>query len=522
MSHTGDEVVTAVDGVLLDNSETLDTIRLNANDAYLMLLPQTIPAKAVSMEVTWEVDGVGRNQTVSLPEQTWVPGKRYDYSIGVSLEKITLDPVVVNPWGTDDRYKPCTLTYKANDGTDSEIIEYRTTNIALPVLPNTFTRAGYVFDGWNTEADGSGDIYDPGDSFMSNTNSNATLYAMWEPDPSMLANCYIVTPGDSKTFPVKRAYEFDETNTRYTTMLRTGSTYTDEFETEIVWADFNTDIYLEIPPVKGSGKNAVVTVKAKAGAEGNAVVAIKKATAPQDIVWSYHIWVTGYDPNDTRFQYTNRYNTNNKGNYFVFMDRNLGATFAGTGRGLGTGLFYQWGRKDPFPATNYVTAVVTSASNGTIAYAIQHPNEFLTAGSSSSYDWHFAKRDNTLWGHNDVKSIYDPCPAGWRVPVNSGSFDTSPWYGFSDSSNKPANLAKGSSFSTGYNWGTNAVYPAVGVRGNASNTLNNLGTHGHYWSASPYSGSSNYASSLYFGSGNVLVSDGGTRAYGFSVRCVKE
>jgi hypothetical protein len=172
--------VTAVDGVLLDNSETLDTIRLNANDAYLMLLPQTIPARAVSMEVTWEVDGVGRNQTVSLPEQTWVPGKRYDYSIGVSLEKITLDPVVVNPWGTDDQYKPCTLTYKANGVAGEDIKEYRSTGVANPLFENTYTPPlYYTFGGWNTQADGGGDDYQPDELFM--CEGNTILYANWLP-----------------------------------------------------------------------------------------------------------------------------------------------------------------------------------------------------------------------------------------------------------------------------------------------------------------------------------------------------
>ncbi|MDR0745513.1 MAG: fibrobacter succinogenes major paralogous domain-containing protein, partial [Mediterranea sp.] len=214
--------------------------------------------------------------------------------------------------------------------------------------------------------------------------------------------------------------------------------------------------------------------------------------------------------------------------------------FAGTGTSTdpdpGTGLFYQWGRKDPFPATGKsgdqqavgsFTAVATSSTNGTIVNTIQNPSVFLTAGPSSDYDWLYAARDSTLWGHSAdhsaPKTIYDPCPAGWRVPVNSvgDSNDTSLWYGFAkDDTTTPANIVD--SFSYGYNWGDNALYPAAESHGYSSGTLSGIGTLGRYWSASPYSSSSNYASDLYFRNGTVSVSSNGNRAFGCSVRCVKE
>ncbi|MDR0657483.1 MAG: fibrobacter succinogenes major paralogous domain-containing protein, partial [Mediterranea sp.] len=258
--------------------------------------------------------------------------------------------------------------------------------------------------------------------------------------------------------------------------------------------------------------------------EGNAVVAIKKGS---DIVWSYHIWVTDYDGSAT---YANTYNTNNNGKNFVFMDRNLGATKAGlltssgTGANAGFGLFYQWGRKDPFPATlapgatqpgsGTFTATATSSSNGTVAYTLKNPNTFLTAGSSSSYDWYYGSRDNALWGHSGVKTIYDPCPSGWRVPKNSGMSEaTSPWKGFTSSNG---------TWSYGYNWGTNTRYPAAGSRGNSSGSIGNEGSYGVYWSASPSSSSSNNASNLNVYSGYVRVDDSRGRATGLSVRCAQE
>jgi hypothetical protein len=209
------------------------------------------------------------------------------------------------------------------------------------------------------------------------------------------------------------------------------------------------------------------------------------------------------------------------------MDRNLGATKAGTGSGLGTGLFYQWGRKDPFPATlapgatqpgsGSFTAVATTSALGTVTNTIQNPGVFYYS-SSSPYDWHYASRDNTLWGHDangGIKTIYDPCPSGWRVPVNYNMSDaTSPWYGFT--------LSNGGTFSEGYNWGTNAVYPAAGYRDNSSGSLSLVGTTGYFWSASPYSSTSSNASLLYFYSGAVYVDNHYNRARGFSVRCSQE
>jgi hypothetical protein len=338
------------------------------------------------------------------------------------------------------------------------------------------------------------------------------------PDYATSSNCYIVKPGATVWIPVSRANEY----------APGAIGKNDAFTAEFLWADAPG----LLSEVNAYGTGAVGTIKVVAASgnkAGNAVVAVKVGGV---IKWSWHIWVTEYDPDNGGATYTNTYNTNKNGKHFVFMDRNLGATFAGLGSGLGTGLFYQWGRKDPFPATGAkndtqpgggsFTTAVTSSLYGKVEYTIQNPGMFLTGSSSSSYDWHFAKRDNTLWGHNAVKSIYDPCPAGWRVPVNSGSsFDTTPWYGFGDSGNKPTNLAS-SSFSTGYNWGTNAVYPAAGHRNYGSGVINLPGSYGFYWSASPYSSSSGNASDFYFYSGGVFLDSGNNRALGSSVRCVKE
>jgi hypothetical protein len=343
-----------------------------------------------------------------------------------------------------------------------------------------------------------------------------------------MTNCYIVAPDAELTFPVSRAYIHDGTD--FTDNLRVDDTtpYTGTFDAAIVWAD--AAVINGTPTVSGNGNTAEVTVKTNASVSGNAVVKICKSgeTTP---VWSYHIWVTDYDPNAAGATYTNTMNTNNMSKTngrFVFMDRNLGATKASLGSGIGTGLFYQWGRKDPFPATldpgatqpgsGSFTAVATTSTLGTIANTIKNPGVFYTAGSSSEYDWHYASRDNTLWGHDangGTKTIYDPCPSGWRVPVNYNmSNASSPWNGFLTNN--------GGTFANGYNWGTNAVYPVAGFRLDSNGSLFFVGTTGYYWSASPFTNPSNYASFLYLNSSYVNVDNGSYRVRGISVRCVQE
>ncbi len=153
--------------------------------------------------------------------------------------------------------------------------------------------------------------------------------------------------------------------------------------------------------------------------EGNAVIAVRDAE--ENILWSWHIWSTDYTPDpDERF-----------------MSRNLGAMSESNETDLDKlrsfGLYYQWGRKDPFiyaDAYNhtddhdmyyqssqyrvvYVTVVETDAETGTAAYAAANPLSFIVGTETDSYDWLQAP-DNALW--STTKTVNDPCPAGWRVP----------------------------------------------------------------------------------------------------------
>ena len=64
--------------------------------------------------------------------------------------------------------------------------------------------------------------------------------------------------------------------------------------------------------------------------------------------------------------------------------------------------------------------------------------------------------------------------------------------------------------------------PAAGLRNNNSGELANTSSCGYYWSSSPYYGGDNSAGNLYLGPGNVSPIHFSNRAYGFSVRCVRD
>lgn len=146
------------------------------------------------------------------------------------------------------------------------------------------------------------------------------------------------------------------------------------------------------------------------GKEGNALIAVKDTKG--EILWSWHIWYTDFDPEATAQTYPSG---------AVLMDRNLGALNNSTDV-PSYGLLYQWGRKDPFVgsgdgtntfASTYpadaISFVNTSDNRNSLSYATAHPNHNIMGST-----WNFTNTGTTWWGAE--KTIYDPCPPGWQIP----------------------------------------------------------------------------------------------------------
>lgn len=70
------------------------------------------------------------------------------------------------------------LTYDANGGEGAIDSATGAAGESVTVAENIFTRNNYTFTGWNTQADGKGTAYKPGDSFML-TDKDTVLYAQW-------------------------------------------------------------------------------------------------------------------------------------------------------------------------------------------------------------------------------------------------------------------------------------------------------------------------------------------------------
>lgn len=228
-------------------------------------------------------------------------------------------------------------------------------------------------------------------------------------DEDGTANCYIVSKAGYYQFKAVKGNSEETVGTISTA--------------EVLWESFCTDV----APQKGdlisevyAGKDKVVFKTGDPFKSGNAVIAVKDASG--NILWSWHIWMPEELPNDQLYK-------NGAG---IMMDRNLGATKNIKRDSRSYGLLYQWGRKDPFLAPStlyYVSPPIKAASTitwpapmgcnentGTIEYTIANPTTFIKSTEANNYDWLyntgsaiFTKR----WSR--VKSIYDPCPPGYRV-----------------------------------------------------------------------------------------------------------
>lgn len=293
------------------------------------------------------------------------------------------------------------------------------------------------------------------------------------------ANCYVVSAAGTYQLPlvygnaIKNGSEnsaaYQGGNFKdYLDRTISSSSITDADNAVLVWSDgffMFKDIHLD-----ASKQNLVFTIDSNYMQQANAVLAVRDAN--NRIMWSWHIWVT------ERPVYTQRHilqDLRNSSNTYELMQCNLGwvdgkkvyynqrdLTFLFTQAGSGKtaelkvtqkgetfdykdvgSTYYQWGRKDPLVALknwdsyryedyrlhetgdpDYVYWYETGPT--TIGDAIQHPNVFYTRGTTGGADWN-NEHIKTLWNAGDnggtlesttsVKTIYDPSPRGFKVPI---------------------------------------------------------------------------------------------------------
>ena len=286
------------------------------------------------------------------------------------------------------------------------------------------------------------------------------------------ANSYIVSAAGTYSFPAVKG------NT--STSVGTVST------ADVLWESYGTST----APSRGNlikgaqYKDGKIYIKTNdTFREGNVLVSAKNSSGT--VLWSWHIWMTD-KPAEQVYR-------NNAG---TMMDRNLGATSATPGDVGALGLMYQWGRKDPFMGSSSINSVVEAKSTisfpnvqaatstvGTVEYAIKNPTTLIRGNNSN--EWLYEDDDfDGLWAAQ--KTMYDPCPAGWRIPDGG---EQGIWYkavGRTQITPNPFDTTKKGVNMSGY-LGSDSViwYPATGYYGKANGVFYGVGEHASYHSVTP-------------------------------------
>ena len=334
---------------------------------------------------------------------------------------------------------------------------------------------------------------------------------------------------------------------------------------KIVWTD-QSGLVTHIS-VSGSGTNAFVNFEVPAAniKNGNAVIAVTKGGT---VVWSWHLWFDHDDVLETIPC------TNFQGYVYKFTKMPLGFAYRkwesstydkprvarlkveqetrnggvkqvayiaitqkpGNVKEIMSTL-YQWGRKDALPGTEAISDGSFNKNGGnnmSISNGIQHPENCYGYGTSWYSDpptgcsyYNLWSADNTTTGYNDapvIKTVYDPCPAGFHLPA-SHAFN-----GFNrtgDGSDNKADFNISGTWDNGWTFNNKLTnpdatiyFPALGERFDFGGSLYFAGINGCYWSALPYSTAN--GCNLLFSQEAVYTQAGYTRPCGFSVRPVAE
>ena len=310
---------------------------------------------------------------------------------------------------------------------------------------------------------------------------------------------------------------------------------------EVVWAD--ADNLVHSPSITHVGSEGFLDFEVTAAdiQSGNAVVAVTKGSgASKTVLWSWHLWFAPKDALDKIPV------TNHQGVVYNFTKETLGwkptqwssstyssartvkvkveQTIANNGTKMdavinitqnpgsvkqGATTLYQFGRKDAFPGVASSALATNShftenaGDNMTIMNNIQNPDKFYIYGSSmyTNYGYYnLWSADNTKTGYNDnsvVKTVYDPCPAGFKMPA-SNAFTGFTTTGKNTYAKSKLNVDGTSDRQTyqnnfGHNFWTNSSktatinFPASGYRRDSNGSLYDIVSTGIYYSAVPYS-----------------------------------
>ena len=342
-------------------------------------------------------------------------------------------------------------------------------------------------------------------------------------------------------------------------------------EAKLLWQD--VEGMIDPSSVSISGDNLTFRVTDKID-YGNAVLAVYDNQNPKQIAWSWHIWTTDYKlgtdliVTDGAHKILPHHLGWVPGPEYEARSQHLLLTEAGTGatvvvtvdqaayKGMGNHPFYQYGRKDPqlpsdgttntnktwynemgTPSTDWDYQQLRTTENQlaekVIMACIQNPMTFSYGVRVGTTLWsNLGKLDGqyaNLWAANSglvtagsylsestKKTVYDPCPAGYKVPVgyvldplivSTGTWSTAPagrYFDCTDESGNPATV----------------FFPASGWRSSSTGMLGDVGIEGSSWMAETQGITNGYI--MTFVSGNIRLQNDAVRSNGIPVRPEKE
>lgn len=301
--------------------------------------------------------------------------------------------------------------------------------------------AGYLFEGWYSDSGYTQRLSTSATYAFRPQKTRTELYARFKAEAIPLdeygtANCYIARK-------LNTTYSFDATvqgNGKTTTNIRPQRL--NGTSAILIW-ETGTERNAIITDVSFADGRITFTTGSK---RGNAGIGLLDSRG--ECIWSWHIWSVDYDIESSGQTYASG---------AVFMDRNLGAETTDYTQPASRGLYYEWGRKDPMIYSSLLREAIGNEScRGDITYApgfeyelcdpreydvpydvmtiewsIQHPTWYMYDATFEDWepwksvpDWLYDSNPN-LWGNRTTgteiimitdKTIYDPCPPGWRVP----------------------------------------------------------------------------------------------------------
>ena len=474
-----------------------------------MMLPQQLGDATVEVNMTTD-KGVTHTLVGKLNignVDKWEAGKIYTYKI--SSESINwtyvfdVTPEIKLPLGkTSDVYKVKSYRYRTQDESVKEAVPWEVTGVTATDNQNPLDNPkSYVTEFKWDDGGMNDDQWKDYNIGVAKTVMHTSLEAdkqlkenptkgspespydlsIDEGGSMTTANCYVVNAAGTYKLPLvygnaivngstnPQAYRdshfVDYNNKRINGPWISGTPK----DATLVWSD-GFYMFKDVD-LSADKKYLIFTIDQDYIQQANAVVAVRDASGT--IMWSWHIWVTERDINQTH-KVDDYWNN---GATYDMMSSNLGwvdgkqvyydpREFKFTFKQKKTGeektmtvtqvgetfdykdagsTYYQWGRKDPIvalrnrdktgvndyrrldtPTDDYLYQT-NDKGLVTCAEGIKHPNVYyvksthstawLTDAAYSPKLWNVDGTEKNIWVASSRKTVYDPSPKGFKVPV---------------------------------------------------------------------------------------------------------